>query len=58
MLNSGSMGLGSKGVRNPKYRVLLGAVGRATGCRGWKLECACISIVKRHLCAEGDRKGI
>ena len=29
--------------------VLLGAVDRATGCRGWKSECACISNVKRYL---------
>ena len=36
-----------KGVRNPKYGVLLDAVGRAPGYRGWELECACISIVKR-----------
>ena len=40
---------GSKGVRHPKYGVLLGAVGRAMGCRGWKLLCACISNVKSYL---------
>ena len=47
-----------KGVRNLKYGVLLGAAGRAMGCRGWKLECACISNVKSYMWAEGDQKGI
>ena len=58
MLNSGSNGLGVKGVRNPKYGVLLGAAGRAIGRRGWRLECTCISNVERYLWVEGDRKGI
>ena len=47
-----------RGVRNPKDGVLLGAVSRAMGRRGWKLECACISNVKSYLGAEGDRRGI
>ena len=59
MLNSGSKGLeGVKGVRSPKYGVLLGVVGRAMGRRGWTLECACISSVESYLWAEGDLKGI
>ena len=37
------------------YGVLLGAAGRAIGRRGQRLECACISNVKRYLSAEGDR---
>ena len=57
MLNSGSKGLGVKGVRNPKYGMLLGAAGRAMGRRDWKLECTCISNVKSYLWG-GDRKGI
>ena len=37
MLVQGSKGLrGVKGVRNPKYGVLLGAVGCVLGCCGWK----------------------
>ena len=49
---------GLRGVRNPKYGVLLGAAGRFIGRRGWRLECARISNVKRYLRAEGDRKGL
>ena len=46
------------GVRDPKYGVLLGAVGRAMGYRGWKLEFACISTVKSYLGARSDRKSV
>ena len=46
MRNSGSQGLGVRGVKNPKYRVVLGAAGRAIGRGGRRLECACMSNVK------------
>ena len=58
MLNSESMALGVKGVGDPTYGVLLGAVGRARGCRGRELKCTCISTVKSYSGAEGDRKVI
>ena len=48
---------GFMGAMNPKYGALLGAAGRAIGRRGRKLECMCISNVKRYLWEEGDRKG-
>ena len=58
MLNSGSTGLGVKGVGIPRYGVLLDAVARAMECRGWKLECACNLNVTSYLRAEHNRKGI
>ena len=58
MLNAGSKGLGVKGIRNPKYGVVLGAVGRAMGRRDWELECSCISNVESYLRAEGYRKEV
>ena len=49
---------GVRGVRDPKWGVLLSAAGRAIERRGWRLECACISKVKRYVWADGDWKGI